>query len=90
MIHLTYPTGFLGSRLFAGPLAAGHEVLAVRHPFSSETAGIHTISARPALSLFDLDPANPCRRVSGTPLFAIPEAFLLLPPSRARHASGSR
>jgi CDP-paratose synthetase len=95
MILLTGATGFLGSRLLAGLLDRGHEVLAVKRS-SSDTTKIRDCLGHPALHLFDIDVADPTclfedRAVDtivhtateygrgATPLYSILEANLLLP-----------
>lgn len=95
MILLTGATGFLGSRLLAGLLEAGHEVVAVKRSFS-DTARIRESLGHSALHLFDLDREDPKLLFErhaidtivhtateygrgDTPLYSILEANLLLP-----------
>lgn len=95
MILLTGATGFLGSRLLAGLLAQGHDVVAVKRSFS-DTFRIKHLLGHEKLRLFDIDLCDP--RVmfetysidaiihtateygrSNTPVFRILEANLILP-----------
>lgn len=94
-ILLTGATGFLGSRLLAALLGAGHEVIAVKRS-SSSTAKIRGLLDHRGLVLFDIDVQDPANvfeefRVDtiihtateygrgASPLYGILDANLLLP-----------
>ncbi len=95
MILVTGATGFLGSRLLAALLFAGHPVVALKRSFS-KTARICTLLDHPGLVLIDIDKTDPevifkTHSIdtiihtatqygrSDTPLYAILEANLILP-----------
>jgi CDP-paratose synthetase len=94
-IILTGVTGFLGSRLLAGLLDCGHEVVGIKRSFS-DTSKINVSLGHERLYLFDIDRADPktlfeCHSVDtiihtateygrgATPLYSILDANLLLP-----------
>lgn len=95
MILLTGATGFLGSRLLAGLLAQGHEVVVIKRSFS-DTTKIQDSLGNAKLHLFDIDLADPQSVFEKysidtiihtateygrgeTPVFRILEANLILP-----------
>jgi len=95
MILVTGATGFLGSRLLAALLSAGHQVVIIKRSFS-KTARICNLLDHHGLVVIDIDKTEPevifknhgidtiihtatQYGRSGTPLYAILEANLILP-----------